>query len=529
MKQLFSVFFTLSFFALQAQQNTFLDPSFWKNNPDLATVKAEVDKGNSAIEANKMGFDAVVYAINAPAPIEVIKFLLDQKGINVNKPTHDDRTYLFWASNKGNVEAVKYLIDKGAKVNIEDSHGMTPISFAASAGQPDPQLYDALINAGADVKQKNQEGADLLLLAIANDKDLALTNYFISKGLSLNDKDAAGNTAFNYVAKTGNIELMKTLVAKGVKYNDNAMIMAAQGVRGTTTGLEVYKYLESLGLKATAINTNGENVLHAIARKANQKAIVEYFIAKGLDVNQQDNDGNTPFMIAASANRDTATVALFLAHAKNVNQVNKKGISALAMAVRGNSPEVVKYLINKGADVNVYDKEGNNLAFYLIQSYNAQGQGGFGAQGQGGQAINGQGGGAGKPAGSGQEGGGGRQGGQRPDAFGPKMRVLQERGFNLTAPQRDGNTLYHLAIVKNDLALLKKIEPLKVDVNAKNKEGLTPLQKAAMVAKDDTILKYLLYIGAKKDMATEFKETAYDMAKENEFLSKNKIPVDFLK
>ena len=469
-----------------------------------------------------MGFDAVVYAINAQESTDVIKFLLDQKGVDVNKPTHDARTYLFWAANKGNVDVVEYLISKGAKVNMEDSHGMTPISFAASAGQPNTKLYDAFIKAGADVKQKNQEGASLLLLAIANDKDLVLTNYFISKGLSLNDKDAAGNTAFNYVAKTGNIELMKTLLQKGVKYNDNAILMAAQGGRGTANGIEVYQYLESLGIKPTVVNSNGENALHAIARKANQKAIVDYFLSKGVDVNQPDNDGNTPFMIAASSSRDTATVVLLLSHVKNINQVNKKGVSALAMAVRSNSPEVVQFLITKGASVNVSDADGNNLAYYLIQSYNAQGQGGFGGQGGQGQdgnrqAFNGQGG--NRPGG----------GGQRTDGFGPKMKILQDAGVNLTTPQKDGNTLYHLAIVKNDLALLKKLEPLKIDVNAKNKEGLTPLQKAAMVAKDDTILKYLLSIGAEKDITTEFKETAYDMAKENEFLSKNNIPVDFLK
>jgi ankyrin repeat protein len=277
--------------------------------------------------------------------------------------------------------------------------------------------------------------------------------------------------------------------------------MATQGTRGAANGIAVYQYLESLQLKPAAVNKNGENALHNIARKANQLDIANYFLSKGANGNQPDNDGNTPFMIAAASNRDTATVALFLSHAKNINQVNKKGQSALTMAVRSNSAEVVQFLISKAADIHVADAEGNNLAYYLIQSYS--------------------------PQGGGQEGGG--RGGQRGDAFTPKLKVLQDAGFNLATPQKDGNTLYHLAIMKNDLSLLKRMEPMKVDVNAKNKEGLTPLQKAAMIAKDDTILKYLLSIGAKKDIATEFKETAYDMAKENEFLSKNNIPVDFLK
>jgi ankyrin repeat protein len=512
MKQLFLVIFTLSVFALRAQKNIFLDQSFWKENPDVARVKSEIEKGNNPSEANNMGFDPVVYAINAQASTEVIKLLLDQKGNDVNKITHDARTYVFWAANRGNVDVVEYLISKGANLNLEDSHGSTPIGFAANGGQTNTKLYDALIAGGANVKQKNQEGASVLLLGIANDKELALTNYFISKGLSLKDTDAAGNTAFNYVAKSGNIELMKTLIQKGVKYNDNAIIMAAQGTRGSSNPIEVYQFLESLHLKPTAVNSNGENVLHILARKPNQDAIIKYFLSKGVDVNQADSEGNTPFSVAASFNRDTATIALFLEHAKNINRVNKKGVSALAMAVRNNSPEVVQYLIQKGADVNVHDAEGNNLAYYLVQSYNSQSANGQGAGGAGNRgALN------------------GGPGGQRPDFFTPKMKILQDAGLNLAAPQKDGNTLYHLAVMKNDVSLLKRLEDLHIDINSKNKEGLTPLHKAAMLSKDDVILKYLLSIGAKKDITTEFKETALDLANENESLSKNKVTTDFLK
>jgi ankyrin repeat protein len=546
MKHIFLVLLTISSLVLRAQQNTLLDQSFWKTNPDIAAVMAAIEKGSSPSEANRMGNDPMVMAINAPASLEVIKFLLDQQGNNVNKLTHDARTYIFWAVSRGNTEVVEYLLSKGAKVNVEDSHSMTPISFAASTGQTNTKLYDALLKAGADIKQKNPDGASLLLLAIGNDKDLALTNYFIAKGLSLKDTDAAGNTAFNYVARTGNINLMKTLIEKGVVPTDNAMIMAAQGARGASNGIEVFQYLESLNIKPAVVNKNGENALHNIARKANQQEITRYFLSKGANADQPDNDGNTPFMIAASFNRDTAAVSLFLSQVKNINQVNKKGQSALTMAVRNNSPEVVQFLISKAANVNVYDAEGNNLAYYLIQSYTPQaGAPGFNggtpqvANSNGQPVASAQASAASRPATAGnapeapnRQGapeGGNRGGGQRADGFGPKMKILQEAGFNLATAQKDGNTLYHLAIMKNDLSLLKRIENLKVDVNAKNKEGLTPLQKAAMIAKDDTILKYLLSIGAKKDIATEFKETAYDMAKENEFLSKNNIPVDFLK
>ena len=490
MKKLSIVFFAMMYFSSHAQTNVFLDQSFWKSNPDTAAIRAEIVKGSSPSQLNANSFDAVVTAINANTSFENVKFLLDQKGNDVNKLTHDGRTYIFWAASRGNVELMEHLIAKGAKVNQVDNHGYSVINFAAVGGQQNTKVYDLCLKNGADLKKDlSHEGANALLLAISNDKDFVLTNYFTSKGLDLKSVDAEGNTAFNYAARSGNIPLLKSLIEKGVKFNDNAMILASAGSRSGSNTLEVYQYLESLKIKPTAVSKTGQNALHAIVRRPKQEEIVKYFLSKGVDINQADAEGNTPFMNAAASNSDVAFITTLTPLVKNINQVNGKGVSALAMAVRGNSADVVSLLLAKGADYKVVDAAGDNLAAYLIQSYSPQ----------------------------------------RAEMFPAKMKLIQEKGLDLAAAQRNGNTLYHIALAKNDLTLLKSLENLKLDVNAKNKEGMTVLHKAAMTAKDDSILKYLVSIGAKKDIITEFKETAFDLAGENEFLSKNSVSIDFLK
>lgn len=500
-KNIFISFALASALFVSAQQkNTLLEQSFWKTNPDVATVQAEIAKGNNPSESNDRAFDPVVLAINNDAPNATIKFLLEQPGNGVNKSTHDNRIYLHWAAGKGNLEIIQYLIAKGSNINLEDSHSSFPITAAASNGQKNIAVYDAFFKAGIDPKKKYQDGANLLLIAVPYDKDLTLTNYFITKGMSLKDVDNDGNTAFNYATKTGNIPLLKTLLEKGVKYTDNALIFAAQGSRRETNTLETYKYLvEDLKIKPTATSKTGETVLHFLVSKPNQTEIINYFLAKGVDASKADNEGNTPLMVSASA-KETASIEQLLPIVKNINSQNGKGESALTIAIKSGTPSAVELLLNKGADAKVIDKEGNNLGFYVIQSYKPQ-------MGRGPEGAN----------------------GQKQDPFGAKIKLLQDKVLNLSTPQKDGNTLYHLAVIKNDLALLKKIADLNIDVNAKNKDGLTALHKAAMISKDDTILKYLLSIGAKKDIKTDFDESPYALAKENESFTKNKTDLEFLK
>lgn len=500
MKKTFILSFTLASFALSAQQkNSLLNQDFWKNKPDVVTVQTEITKGNNPAELNPNAFDPATLAILNDASFETIKFLIEQKGNPVNKLTHDARTYLHWAAYKGNGPLVQYLISKGYDINLEDSHGYAPLPFAAANGVPDKETYEAFFKAGIDPKKKYTNGANVLLLNAPNDKNLTVTDYLVTKGLTLKDTDKNGATVFDYAARTGNINNLKALLKKGIKPTNYALLIAAQGARRSANTIDVYKYLvDEVKLKPTATGKDGENVLHYIVRKPNQNEIVTYFLNKGVDANKADNEGNTPLINAASG-RDIAVINAILAKTKNINTVNAKGESALTAAVKSGTAETVILLLEKGSDIKVTDKDGNNLGFYLVQSYRPQQQGG--------------------------------ENGLRPekDEFDAKIKILQDKGFNFATPQKDGSTLYHLAVAKNDVALFKKLDGLKQDINGKNKAGLTALHKAALTSKDDAVLKYLLSAGAKKDIKTEFDETAYSLAKENEYLTKNNVSVDFLK
>lgn len=66
------------------------------------------------------------------------------------------------------MEALKVLLDAGAKVNVTNNDGQTALMVAAENGKV--HNARALILAGADINARNKEGQTALLLAQENDE-----------------------------------------------------------------------------------------------------------------------------------------------------------------------------------------------------------------------------------------------------------------------------------------------------------------------------------------------------------------------
>lgn len=489
-----SAILSLSLFSMNlfAQDNTLLNADFWKANPAMETLRAEISKGNSPSAANRGNHDVASIAINNNASLETILFLLQQDGNPLDKVTHDGRYYIHWAASKGNVELIDYLIKNGSTIDRTDDKGATPVAFAAGNGQLNPAVYDLFFKAGINPKQKYANGANLMLLSIPSDTELKFSEYLTSKGLSLKDTDDLGRTTFDYAARNGNLDILKQLIRKGVKPTGHALIMASQGSRSHANGLEVYQYLvETIKLDPKSKGETGENVLFNLVRKPKQESIIQYFLEKGVDINAVDQNGTSAFMVAAST-KNLDLVKSLVSNVKDLNQTNKNGETALFYAVQSGSPEMVQFLLDKGAKTNLVAKEGN-LAAYLVQSYKTP-----------------------RPN-------------ENNNEFLQKLDILKNNGVDFKSSQKNGASLLHLAIAKNDVNLFKALENLGIDINAQDEDGMTVLHRAAMMAKDDAILNYLIGLGADKTILTEFDELAHDLAMENEFLKENNTNLDFLK
>jgi len=489
---LFIFFFVLANFVI-AQDNIFHDRNFWKQNPSIEKIEILISQGNDISSLNSNAFDAVTWALIEKVDNETVKYLLSKEGNGVNKLTHDGRTYIFWAAYKDNLEMMKYLVDRGAKTDIIDSHGYSVFNFAATTGQQNIELYDFLIENGAKPTEEiNHNGANAILLIAPFVSDFRVIDYFESLGLDKNSKDEHGNGSFNYAAKGGNISFLEALIEKDYdyktlnKFGGNAFMMASQGRRGHTNSLKVYQFLDNIGLESNIVGKDGKSPLHNIAYRNSDVETIKFFLNQGMDVNLQDINGNTPF-INASRSNSIAVVKLLRPFVTDINRQNQEGQSALTLAFRNNSVEVVNYLLENGADINIIDKKGNSLPYYLLNSFNNK------------------------------------------DQFEAKLKILKGNSISLRDTQQNGNTLLHEAILMGNKNLVERVLPFRININAKNDEGNTALHLAAMKAKNEDILRLLITNGADKSIKTEFEESVYDLALENELLKLDKTNIEFLK
>ncbi|MEL7120445.1 MAG: ankyrin repeat domain-containing protein [Bacteroidota bacterium] len=494
--QILAILFCACFLSLSGQEaNILLNRDFWRSSPDVETIKEKIKAGNDPVAMTPFAFDATTYSIIDKAPIESTKYLLSLAGNEVSKITHDGRNYLLWAAYAGNVELVEYLIEKGSDINLVDDHGYAVIPFCATTGQSNTKVYDVLIKNGADLNSTNRDGANsILLIAKHLNEDLSMIDYFQSKGLKIDSKDSEGNGLFNYAAVKGNKVLMEKAIELGLPYKEenenggNAMIFASRGYRGSVNPLSIYEYMEDLGIKANVVTKDGETPLHNIARRAKDPAIYEFFIKKDIDINQADASGNTMLLNAVNGSNNEIAME-YMDKVEDINHQNKDGHSALTYAVRRNNIALMKALMKEGADASVLDKDGNNLAAHLFQTYNDRNQ----------------------------------------DAFDEVLTSLQKEKVKFDVKQAKGNTLVHIAVDKNSEFLLNQALAMGGDLDVKNDDGLAPIHLAVMKAKDSSMINLLINKGADKSLKTDFEESVYDLAAENELLKKTGFDLDILK
>ncbi|MEZ7890789.1 MAG: ankyrin repeat domain-containing protein [Candidatus Wallbacteria bacterium] len=138
---------------------------------------------------------------------------------NMSFAANDNALRLITAIEKSDFQSVKKLIADGQDVNCRDQNGVTPLMAASGIGNM--ALITLLVDAGADVNAADDNQTTVLMYSVLNNKDDVETfKYLLSKGSSLNSKDANGITVLEIAQNRGNNKIINE-IKKNFEYVRN--------------------------------------------------------------------------------------------------------------------------------------------------------------------------------------------------------------------------------------------------------------------------------------------------------------------
>ncbi|WP_297205716.1 ankyrin repeat domain-containing protein [uncultured Brachyspira sp.] len=192
----------------------------------------EIEKLLSSEDSNNIdGYDELMNAVSKGDMKALEKLIKDDTDLNKQ---YDNITPLGLAAARNDKEMVKFLVEKGADINLEDGYGYTPLIIAmkyrniglakdiidlkpdlnaiCSATGDTPLTYLArevwfgtdlcyyMIKNGADVNKKNDNGDTPLIVAVENVVgSYGMLGVIINMGADYNIKNKEGQTAIDIV------------------------------------------------------------------------------------------------------------------------------------------------------------------------------------------------------------------------------------------------------------------------------------------------------------------------------------------
>ncbi|WP_264705088.1 ankyrin repeat domain-containing protein [Wolbachia endosymbiont (group A) of Gymnosoma rotundatum] len=477
-------------------------------------VQALLDNRANVNAVNKDGKTPLHFAA-AHGRKEVVEALLQVEGIDVNAQNKYDSTPLHFAAEMGHAGIVKDLLDKGADVNIKDKNEKTPLNLAKAE-----EIKTLLENAGktdnaSPVLQNDEEESQVpqnaALLEAAKSGDINEVKRLISEGANVNAvKDLY--TPLYWAAKNNHFNIVEVLLDNGA-YVDGVNYSMERDV------LTLLQEKEAEYCKSS---------LHLAARLGNLEAVKD-LLGKGANVNAQNDTRETPLHVAAKKGHKDVVEALLNVNGINVNAQDKYDSTPLHRAAKEVHKDVVEALLDKGANVDAEDENGdtpfdlttNQDIQTLLQNTDelleAAKSGNINEVNRlisEGASVNAT-----------------DQNGNTPLHWAAKNgheevveSLLGKEGIDVNAQDRDNNTPLHWAAVKGHKEVLEALlEKDEIDVNAQDKDNRTPLHWAT--GRDNVeVVNVLIIKGADVNAQDKDNRTPLHFAAQNN----NKEIVDAL-
>ncbi len=373
---------------------------------------AGMGKEDCVLQLLQEGFDSNIKDHQGATPLhealeDSIAELLIEKGALVDAKNNQGRTPLHLAVISDSVERVQMFLNNKAMINARDASGKTPLFLAKSV-----EMLECLLNNGASLEEKDNEGKTVFYRACMDHQEIdgfERMMYLLNKGANTSITDKDGTPLVHVLCAKNWYHIAKLIIKK-----NPALIMEKNPNNGRmlihiARDCDFLKRLLAAGVPVDVQDKQGKTALHLLfeeimlggqnevslywtlaeilldnnadpkqyCRDQQGKTIlwyaweqrmkcVERLLSAGFDLNLPLSNGVTLFHHFCLHN-EIHNVKVLMGHGADVHARDAFGrtpllcVPIVSLPNSLDSRNLVKFLLDAGADINAKDNEGNSL------------------------------------------------------------------------------------------------------------------------------------------------------------------------
>ncbi|BBB26731.1 ankyrin repeat domain-containing protein [Amphritea japonica] len=300
----------------------------------------------------------------------------------------DNQTSLQRAAQSGNLDLVKLLVMLGSDVNLKTAEQSAPIHLAA---EENSEVFQYLIQAGADINTLDVNGASLLQVALLHG-EIEVASWLLDKGVDINSRGLIDTESendgwseipaydypvillLNQIVATDDNQTAITLLQKMISKGANLDVIDRDG------SAFVFALLKSNNqplidellpiIKQHDVTDSFDNSLLHAAIKNDQVNYAASLIRNGKGLAQADKVGYTPVHSAYEKGLFDI-VALILEHENSHQMLSLKGESIFLRAYRDGHHKELKQWLAATSGFDIPDINGDTLLHEVVRRNDA--------------------------------------------------------------------------------------------------------------------------------------------------------------
>ncbi|KAJ3019819.1 UNVERIFIED_CONTAM: hypothetical protein HDU68_010490 [Siphonaria sp. JEL0065] len=261
-----------------------------------------------------------------------------------------NRTALHYASERGFLGLVEFLLAQKVSPDSQDTHGWTPLHCAAENGFDD--VVQVLLKARATVNLQTTDTGSTSLHFACIQGNIRVASLLMDEGAILDSISSNSSTPLHHAAQYGHLALVKKFVESGAnKIAGNFELNTPIHLAASYGHTAIVDYLLDQGVDVDVLNYYQRNPLH-LAVDNDCLDTVRLLISRGSSLNLVDNVGRWTPLLMACGGGFKQVASLLLEKGANVDALDKCGKSALHLAAEKGCKEIVRELLQYSANVN---------------------------------------------------------------------------------------------------------------------------------------------------------------------------------